>query len=1168
MKSFRHLRRNATIFVAAALASALMLLSPRAASADACVWNGSASTNWDTSSNWDTCGGSFPSATSDTATISTGTPHDNPVIANGDVIICGGMTLNSGTTVTVSGTLTTTSTLTGVGNLIVASGGVWNWNSGTMSGTGTTTIQSGGALNLGNTGVTLQRPLVNQGTATATGNGYVSISAGGSINNSNLWNIQNDQGIFGLGQVITNTGTLRRSASAGEARIQPQMNGSGPVQVQSGTLRLDGGGTYTGSFTFTGTTLRFNGGTWALTGNFSGGSGGVLLLDAGTQNFNAGATFTNLGLLNIVGSTAAFNVPVTPANLTISSGILEGTGNVSMGAAGTFTWSSGTMRGTGTTTVGTGRTLALNGSGVTLQRPLVNQGTATATGTGSVSIGTGGSINNSGLWNIQSDQGIFGLNQIITNTGTLRRSVSSGSAQIQAMLNGSGAVQVQSGTLLVTGGGTYSGDWTFTGTTLRFNGGTWSLTGDFSGGSGGELLLDSGTQNFNAGATLTNVGLLNIAGSTASFAVDITPANLTISSGILEGAGNVSLGAGGTFTWSSSTMRGTGTTTIGAGRTLLLNGSGTTLQRPLVNQGAVTQTASGSVFISTGGSINNSGTWEIQNDQGILGSNQNLTNSGTIRRTISAGSVSISPNMSNSGTINIESGTLSITGTLTQTAGGTHLIGGNLNSNNTLNIQGGVLDGNGLINANLSNSGGQVNPGTSPGELSITNNKSFTQSGGGVLNIDVNGTNPGTQFDRILVAGAANLGGELKIHLGYTPAVGDEFTILTHASRTGTFATLTADSPGAGKGWDVAYSATETKLTIAQMLAAELGIDTRVGSGTVSDANSVLEPGERVVVEPAWQNMAETPIALSGTASNFTGPSASGVVYTLNDTSASYGTANANTTPNCFDATGNCYQAQIAGGGNAPQVRPSTHWDATFQEAVTGGQNKTWTVHVGDSFADVPRSYLFYRRIETLLHSGITAGCSTTNYCPDDSVNRGQMAIFVARALAGGSANVPVSGEVNGQGYNCIAGTSGASIFTDVFPTDIFCRHVHYIATQNVTLGCSATQYCPAGTISRIEMAAFIAKAIVAPGGGAAVPITYTDPVTGFSYNCNSGQGSHFTDVPSSNGFCKHVNYLWAKAIVTGTGQFTYGPTLAVTRGAMARFLSNAFNLLLYGPVP
>ena len=64
-------------------------------------------------------------------------------------------------------------------------------------------------------------------------------------------------------------------------------------------------------------------------------------------------------------------------------------------------------------------------------------------------------------------------------------------------------------------------------------------------------------------------------------------------------------------------------------------------------------------------------------------------------------------------------------------------------------------------------------------------------------------------------------------------------------------------------------------------------------------------------------------------------------------------------------------------------------------------------------------------------------------------------------------------------------------------------------------------------------MAAFIAKAIVAPQGGAGIPSAYTDPVSGLSYDC-SGANIHFTDVPASNVFCKHVHYLWAKGIVSG----------------------------------
>jgi hypothetical protein len=98
-------------------------------------------------------------------------------------------------------------------------------------------------------------------------------------------------------------------------------------------------------------------------------------------------------------------------------------------------------------------------------------------------------------------------------------------------------------------------------------------------------------------------------------------------------------------------------------------------------------------------------------------------------------------------------------------------------------------------------------------------------------------------------------------------------------------------------------------------------------------------------------------------------------------------------------------------------------------------------------------------------------------------------------------------------------------------------------------------------------MAIFVARAIVAPGGGAAVPETYTDPVTNLSYSCAAGSPNlHFTDIGTADAFCKHVHFLWAQNIVSGCSATQYCPTLDVTRDQMARFLGNAFNLVLYAP--
>jgi hypothetical protein len=51
------------------------------------------------------------------------------------------------------------------------------------------------------------------------------------------------------------------------------------------------------------------------------------------------------------------------------------------------------------------------------------------------------------------------------------------------------------------------------------------------------------------------------------------------------------------------------------------------------------------------------------------------------------------------------------------------------------------------------------------------------------------------------------------------------------------------------------------------------------------------------------------------------------------------------------------------------------------------------------TFSDVPSSHPFFQFIEALASSGITGGCGGGNYCPDDPLTRGQMAVFLAKAL-------------------------------------------------------------------------------------------------------------------------------------------------------------------------
>jgi hypothetical protein len=64
----------------------------------------------------------------------------------------------------------------------------------------------------------------------------------------------------------------------------------------------------------------------------------------------------------------------------------------------------------------------------------------------------------------------------------------------------------------------------------------------------------------------------------------------------------------------------------------------------------------------------------------------------------------------------------------------------------------------------------------------------------------------------------------------------------------------------------------------------------------------------------------------------------------------------------------------------------------------------SWTRQVSPppataTFNDVPTGHLFFQFVEALAKSGITGGCGGNNFCPDAPLTRGQMGVFLAKAL-------------------------------------------------------------------------------------------------------------------------------------------------------------------------
>jgi hypothetical protein len=118
-------------------------------------------------------------------------------------------------------------------------------------------------------------------------------------------------------------------------------------------------------------------------------------------------------------------------------------------------------------------------------------------------------------------------------------------------------------------------------------------------------------------------------------------------------------------------------------------------------------------------------------------------------------------------------------------------------------------------------------------------------------------------------------------------------------------------------------------------------------------------------------------------------------------------------------------------------------------------------------FADVPVSDPAAGWIEQLGREAITSGCGQNPpiYCPNAGVTRGQMAVFLLRAKYG-------------AGYQPPAATG---VFTDVPVGHMFVKWIEQLAREGITTGCGPTTYCPDMTVTRGQMAVFVARAFNLP---------------------------------------------------------------------------------------
>jgi subtilisin family serine protease len=147
----------------------------------------------------------------------------------------------------------------------------------------------------------------------------------------------------------------------------------------------------------------------------------------------------------------------------------------------------------------------------------------------------------------------------------------------------------------------------------------------------------------------------------------------------------------------------------------------------------------------------------------------------------------------------------------------------------------------------------------------------------------------------------------------------------------------------------------------------------------------------------------------------------------------------------------------------------------------------------------------------------ITAGCPLVAQltCPELAVTRDEMSRFLWRFRGLPLASVPAP-------------------FIDIPGDATYRPAVDWLAEAEITLGCTPTTYCPEGTVTRAEMAAFLWRLEGSPVGSAT---------------------AGFSDVPVGFFAEPAIDWLLASGTTVGCTSTTYCPEELVTRAEMFTFL-------------